>query len=149
MNDFSANPQTGNGSYKPVDGSGLSILLVDDHESSRVSLERLLVRRHFKVLQSDTVKGGMAAFARHHFDLLIADISLPDGTGYDLIRAIKPKAPLVSVALTGHGSAGDIEQTSKAGFAIHLTKPIRMEVLDKALKEAVRILRASSKSTDK
>ena len=131
--------------YVSFDGSGLTLLLVDDHESSRLSLERLLLRRGFKVIQSDTVRGGLSALARHRIDILLADIGLPDGSGYELLEKIDPKAPMASIALTGFGTVQDLEMSRKAGFSIHLTKPIRMEALDTALGEALQQLRSKGR----
>jgi CheY-like chemotaxis protein len=65
-----------------------------------------------------------------HFDLLISDLGLPDGSGYDLMRELvssgrKPPA----IALSGYGMAEDIHRSHEAGFDEHLTKPVDIQAL--------------------
>ncbi|HXI52005.1 MAG TPA: PAS domain S-box protein, partial [Candidatus Saccharimonadales bacterium] len=60
------------------------ILLVEDHEPTRTVLSQLLVRRKFKVTTAGSVEEAMAAAYEDSIDLLISDIGLPDGNGFDL-----------------------------------------------------------------
>jgi CheY-like chemotaxis protein len=68
----------------------------------------------------------MGALKGDDFDVLVSDIGLPDGTGIDLIRAVREKLckRMPAVALTGFGMDEDINRTREAGFDEHLTKPI-------------------------
>jgi PAS domain S-box-containing protein len=111
-----------------------SILLVDDHESTRHTLMRLLERRGYSVKAVATMAQARAVIGQHEFDLLISDIGLPDGSGNDLMRDVRQKHPRMrGIALSGHGAETDIARTGAAGFAMHLTKPVRIEELDRVL----------------
>jgi DNA-binding response OmpR family regulator len=68
------------------------------------------------------------------FDLLISDLGLPDGSGWDLmrqLRSIHPKMP--GIAMSGFGTTDDIRQSRDAGFKEHLVKPVNIADLRSAI----------------
>jgi hypothetical protein len=67
------------------------------------------------------------------FDVILCDIALPDGNGYDLIAEAKRKRPLKAVALSGFAMPDDIERGRKAGFDFHLAKPVDFHELRSVL----------------
>jgi PAS domain S-box-containing protein len=109
------------------------ILLVEDHEPTRNTLSLLLARRGYVVVSSASFNEALAVSQKHDFHLLISDIGLPDGSGYDLMEKLRENSNIKGIALTGYGMEQDIGRSRKAGFETHLTKPIRMERLDAAL----------------
>jgi PAS domain S-box-containing protein len=113
--------------------SATRILLVEDHEPTRNTLSLLLIRRGYEVITSSSFNDAIAVSQKHNFHLLISDIGLPDGNGYDLMERLKQNLDIKGIALTGYGMEQDIGRSQKAGFITHLTKPIRMETLDAAL----------------
>jgi CheY-like chemotaxis protein len=64
---------------------------------------------------------------------LLSDIGLPDGDGYRLMRELKDLQGLKGIALTGYGLDDDIALSREAGFAVHITKPVQIHLLDAAL----------------
>jgi PAS domain S-box-containing protein len=113
--------------------SGLRILLVEDHEATRIALEHLLVRRGYKVISATSVAEARTAAQRDQFDLVVSDIGLPDGDGYILMSELREQFGLKGIALTGYGTEQDVSRAQNSGFVAHLTKPIRIEALEKAL----------------
>lgn len=110
------------------------ILLVEDHGPTRTTLTHLLMRRNFIVLTAATLAEARALAEAGNFNLLISDIGLPDGTGYELLEELKERrVDLKAIALTGYGMEHDIARSQLAGFELHLTKPVRVESLDRAL----------------
>jgi len=75
--------------------------------------------------------------AETRFDLLISDIGLPDGSGYELMAELSAQQDIKGIALTGYGMEKDILRSSAAGFHSHLTKPIRMQSLESAISQAL------------
>jgi len=71
------------------------------------------------------------------FDLVVSDIGLPDGNGYTLMLELRKDFGLKGIALTGYGMEQDVLRGQNAGFVAHLTKPVRMESLEKALSEVI------------
>jgi PAS domain S-box-containing protein len=122
-------------SPKSAARTGLRILLVEDHEPTRIALEQLLLRRRYKVQAAGSMKEARAAAKKRKFDLLISDIGLPDGNGCDLLHELRQRSPIKGIALSGYGMDTDIAHSQDVGFAVHLTKPVRAQSLDEALSE--------------
>jgi CheY-like chemotaxis protein len=110
------------------------ILLVEDHEPTRLALTQLLQHRRYKVTPAGSCAEARSLMKKNEdFYLLISDIGLPDGSGYDLMNEFQKKFGAKGIALTGHGTEEDITQSQKSGFTTHLTKPVRFELLEIAL----------------
>jgi signal transduction histidine kinase len=109
------------------------VLLVEDHEPTRKTLEMLLTRRRYDVAASASIAGARALAKDQKFDVLISDIGLPDGTGFDLMKEMRLHYEIPGIALTGYGMEEDIERSQDAGFFMHLIKPVHVQSLDKAL----------------
>jgi CheY-like chemotaxis protein len=115
-------------------------LLVEDHEPTRAALTRLLLRRQFEVTGASSMAEARSAIqnTEKDFDILISDIGLPDGSGYDLMAELRQAHDVEGIALTGYGMDEDVQRSHAAGFAEHLTKPVRIELLDQALAAVVQ-----------
>jgi len=120
----------------------IRILLVEDHEPTRTTLAGLLLRRRYDVAAAATAAEARALAGTRHFDLLITDIGLPDGNGYDLMNELGKKNQLRGIALTGYGREHDVERSENAGFDAHLTKPVRIQSLEAALDAAAKLIQA-------
>ena len=119
------------------DGVRTTLLLVEDHEATRTALAHLLKRRNFDVVPAGCVEEAREAVARGGIDLVISDIGLPDGSGYDLMAELKRGYGLSGIALTGYGMDQDVVRSQASGFVVHLTKPVTVQALEKALKAAL------------
>ena len=115
----------------------LRILLVDDHKDTCDALERLLVRRGHVVAAAHNVRSALEIATRDQFDLLISDVSLPDGSGMDLMIQLRAISAMPGIAISGFGNNGDIERSLQAGFSDHLVKPIKVEKLETAIAHAL------------
>jgi len=115
----------------------IRILLVEDHEPTRLALTQLLLRRRYKVETAGSLAEARALAHDHDFNLLISDVGLPDGNGCDLMREISGLQKITGIALTGYGMEEDVARTYAAGFIAHLTKPVRIESLETALTTAL------------
>lgn len=113
--------------------SRLRILLVEDHVPTRETLSALLRRRKHLVSTAGSLAEARQLVIRQSFDLLISDLGLPDGTGYELMAELAGKLPLKGIAVSGFGMEQDIAQSLEAGFVNHLIKPVRIEALEAAL----------------
>jgi CheY-like chemotaxis protein len=119
----------------PTDTAPLSLLVVDDHQATADIMARLLRRRGHTVVTAGSCAEARVAFAAHDFDCLISDLALPDGTGHELLRALRSRAPIPGIAISGSGEDADIQEAHAAGFARHFTKPLDIEALQRALLE--------------
>ena len=125
---------------KKIPAREIRILLVEDHEPTRASLTHLLSRRNYKVTPVGSLAEARSLVGKKKFHLLISDIGLPDGNGCDLMEELRQHSQLKGIALTGYGMEHDVNRSYAAGFAAHLTKPVRMELLDDALAVALKDL---------
>ncbi len=105
-------------------GKSLRILVVEDHSDTRQALSRLLSRFGHEISVADRAQNALNMINSKQFDVVLCDIALPDGSGYDVIAQAKRRQPVKAVALTGFGATEDIERGKQAGFDFHLTKPV-------------------------
>ena len=102
----------------------LRILLVEDHDDTRRILARLLAHFGHKIAVADSQQRALKMLRSRVFDVVLSDIGLPDGSGYDVISEAKRDRPVAGIALTGYGTDADIRRGKAAGFDFHLTKPV-------------------------
>lgn len=116
-----------------VGPTSLKLLVVDDHPSTRETLERLLARRSHTIRTAETAAAALVAAASDRFDLVISDVGLPDMSGNELMRLLHERHGLPGIAVSGFGRDEDIERSRNAGFVAHLTKPVQLDALDAAI----------------
>jgi CheY-like chemotaxis protein len=115
----------------------IRILLVEDHESTAHVLSRLLVKAGYQVAVAGDLASSRNVMQHDHFDLLLSDLGLPDGSGLDLMHEVASKQGIPGIAFSGYGTDQDVQKSLAAGFCEHLVKPIDMERLLRAVKHAV------------
>jgi CheY-like chemotaxis protein len=94
----------------------------------------------FEVSTAHDAASALAAARDFHPEVALIDIGLPGTNGYQLalrLREMPELKNMVLVAQTGWGRDEDREQSRRAGFNHHLTKPIDHELLEKILTGAV------------
>jgi PAS domain S-box-containing protein len=111
----------------------LRILLVEDHRDTRRTLSRLLTHFGHEVLAADNIQSARKIVDSGNVEVLLCDIGLPDGTGYELVSQAKSKRPIKAVAITGFGTEEDIRRSKEAGFDFHLVKPVDLHELQTVL----------------
>src|ERR1700733_13022335 len=101
-----------------------SILVVDDESEIREGLELLLTNEGYGVSSAETGESGLVKLGEHPFDLLLLDVSLPDGNGLDLLREIHRRdRNLPIVLITAFGSIDMARAAFKGGALDYITKP--------------------------
>ena len=105
-------------------GRRLRILVVEDHGDTLQALSRLLNHFGHEISAADGAQNALNMIDSKEFDVVLCDIALPDGNGYDVIAQAKRRRPVKAVALTGFGTSEDVERGKEAGFDFHLTKPV-------------------------
>ncbi len=128
----SSTPPLNNSPRRP-----LRILLVEDSPESRQVLERLLTRRGHTIHSAGSLAEALTIADTQELDLLLSDISLPDGSGLDLMRRLQAVHPITGLALSGLGTELDRSQSLSAGFSEHLTKPVDFPTLEAALARVI------------
>jgi CheY-like chemotaxis protein len=112
------------------DLSAVRALVVDDDADAADLLRFALERCDAHVLAVASAMDALQAIDTKPFDVMLADIGMPDVDGHDLIRAVRAReaqvrsTPMAAVAITAHAGPGDRDRALAAGFDWHLTKPV-------------------------
>jgi len=112
----------------------LNILVVENHEDTLQAMKMFLELEGHTVQTAGTMKAALEA-ADTGFDLIITDIGLPDGDGWQLMRQLRERGPVRAVAMSGYGWKEDIEKSRAAGFFAHLLKPLKIAELEAVLRK--------------
>ena len=104
-----------------------TVLVVDDVPDVTEMIELLLKHAGYDVSTAESAKDALHLARMNHYDLVISDIGMPDMNGYELATALRElaaynKTPLIAV--TGYSEYDDRGRAVRAGFNVHLTKPI-------------------------
>ncbi len=111
----------------------VKILLVEDHGDTSRALVRLLENQGYDVETADSMASALTAVKHERFNLLLCDIGLPDGTGFELMEEVRKDCQTPALALSGFGMEEDVLRSRMAGFEGHLTKPVNFQKLEAAI----------------
>jgi DNA-binding NtrC family response regulator len=101
-----------------------SVLIIDDEQEIRESLEQLLSLEGYQAASAATGEEGIKQVDGGVFDLVLLDISLPDRNGLDVLKSIKRDSPETSVIMiTAYDSSQMAFHASKEGAESYITKP--------------------------
>jgi CheY-like chemotaxis protein len=114
----------------------LRVFVVEDHPDTLDALCLYLKHVGHTVRSARTKQEALRKIAGGDYDVLISDIGLPDGNGWDLIREMGEYRPQFAIAMSGYGTVADNERSAEAGFRHHLIKPVSVERLAAVLDEA-------------
>jgi len=115
-----------------VDGSGTTLLVVEDNEASRDALARRLERHGFHVLLAVDGRQGVSAARAHMPDLILMDLGLPVLDGWDATRQLKADERtrhIPIIVLSAHAMTSDRDRALAAGGDDFDTKPVRFRAL--------------------
>src|SRR5438477_8414826 len=120
---------------KPAAGSSRkrNILIVEDHENTATGMSKLLKRNGHEVVTASTVRQALDVLRTTPLDLLVSDLGLPDGNGFEVMKELSKISDAKGIAISGYGMEEDLERSSRAGFSAHLTKPIDVQKLQETI----------------
>jgi CheY-like chemotaxis protein len=122
-----------------IEPKSLRVLVVEDNRDSAESLKRLLALCGYEVTIAETAMEGFEAATREQPHVVLCDIGLPDSDGYCLAEALQ-KHPVTSaarlIAVTAYSKDEDKERSRKAGFLLHLVKPVSPGTILKVLEDS-------------
>ncbi len=119
------------------------ILLVEDTEENRFVIESFLKKTASLIEVAENGLIAVEKFKDGDFDLVLMDIQMPVMDGYEATRRIRAweaqsgVAPTPIIALTAHALASETEQIMAVGCNLHLSKPVRKQVLLAAIGDLV------------
>ena len=114
------------------------ILVVDDEESICQLLEVMLTEEGYWVRTATNYDEAMKLFETDQFDVVIADIMMPDVDGLTLLKDVKKVDPEIPVILiTAYASLGSAVEALRYGAFDYITKPFKMDQIRYAVKRAL------------
>jgi signal transduction histidine kinase/ActR/RegA family two-component response regulator len=121
----------------------LRVLVVDDDEESRLVLSEHLQRCDGVVFTAGSAADAYDVLRREHVDVLLADIAMPGEDGYTLIRRLRAghvpaSASIPAAAVTAFAREEDRRLALRAGFQMHLAKPVDPDCLVAAVASLAR-----------
>lgn len=114
----------------------VTILLVEDNADSAAAMGELLGLHGYRVKIAATVREALELV--DDADVLVSDITLPDGTGHELMQKVRARRAIRGIALSGYDSADDRQRSAAAGFAHHIVKPVEPERLIAVIEKLCR-----------
>jgi CheY-like chemotaxis protein len=112
--------------------SGIKVLAVDDDTDSRGAIERILERCGATVRTASSMEEALSEFTQFSPHVILSDIGMPVHDGFELIsrlRALPGARHIPAVALTALARSEDRTRVLRAGFQMHLAKPVESHEL--------------------
>lgn len=116
----------------------LRVLVVEDHQDTLKYLCMYLEQSGHAVLSARTIQQAVEALHTSECDVVLSDIALADGSGWELLSKLHLHRPPYAIAMSGFGTAADAQRSKDAGYRHHIVKPIDPDLLDGLLEEARR-----------
>jgi CheY-like chemotaxis protein len=120
--------------------SPLRLIVVEDHANTAEGLKKFLKSVGYDVFVATDMTSALWLATSVQFDLLLSDLGLPDGTGWELLKHLNAgQRPIRAIAFSAHNSPEDVKQSAEAGFVEHLSKPLSPTKLCAAIQRVATV----------
>jgi CheY-like chemotaxis protein len=115
--------------FKQLDLSGIKVLVVDDEPDARYLIKCVLEECGAEVITADSAAQAVLTVEIEKPDVLVSDIGMPSVDGYELLRKVRTLGQarggdLPAIALTAFARSEDRTRALRAGFSVHVSKPV-------------------------
>jgi CheY-like chemotaxis protein len=129
----------------------IRVFVVEDELDTREFLDRFLTACGAEVLTVSTAAEALARLPQCEADVLVSDIGLPDMDGYDLMQQIrrlgvKNLGAMPAIALTAYARIEDRTRALRAGYQVHLAKPVEPAELVATIASFAELIEAQRRS---
>lgn len=124
----------------------MDIFLLEDDEAIGIGLTYSLGNEGYNVTLAKSVKEAEKIIDEKEFSLYILDLTLPDGSGYDVCKRIKAKGDLPVIFLTAYDDEVNVIMGFELGADDYISKPFRVKELMLRIKSVMR--RYSNETSD-
>ena len=116
----------------------MNIFLLEDDEAIGIGLVYSLQNEGYTVTHAKTVKEATKIIAEKAFSLYLLDLTLPDGSGYDVCKQIKEMGDLPVIFLTAYDDEVNVVMGFDLGADDYISKPFRLKELSARIKSVLR-----------
>jgi CheY-like chemotaxis protein len=117
----------------------LRLFLVENHEDTIKYMRLFLEQLNYHIRVAPDMTTALRDIPNSRCDVLISDIGLPDGDGWQLMEKLGSNRPPIAIAMSGYGTGNDQQKSREVGYSHHLVKPFTPEVLLAVLRDAEKI----------
>jgi CheY-like chemotaxis protein len=130
------------------DLSGVKVLVVDDEPDARDLIGRVLGGCGAEVFSAGSAEEALAVLARERPDVLLSDVGMPKMDGYELMKRVRALdrsrgGRIPAIALTAFARSEDRTRALRAGYLVHLSKPIEPSELAATVASVAGQMRAN------
>ena len=112
------------------------VLVVDDEDFHRELMQKLLSKLGYEVAVAESAEQAFSLLREEKFPVIITDLIMLEMDGVEFCQMLRETdTKTVVIALSGHTELYETERLIEAGFDNHLTKPINVETISKAINE--------------
>ena len=106
------------------------VLIIDDEPDALMLLRRVLEDHDARVQTASATDAALAMLTEETFDLIVSDIGMPGGDGYEFIAELRTRGVSTpAIALTAFAHTADRERALSAGYQAHIAKPLNVDAL--------------------
>ena len=120
----------------------MRIFVVENHPDTLKYLKMYFESLGHSVTTACTMLAALAASPTEDCDVLLSDLGLSDGDGWQLMEQAQFPQPVYAIAMSGYAAESDFARSKDAGFRRHIVKPFGGEYLREVLEEAAREIEA-------
>jgi CheY-like chemotaxis protein len=124
-----AHPRSPHATFIAAELAGLTVLVVDDQSDARDLIKRVLQDCAAEVITAGTVEEALRLVEAHRPHVLVSDIGMPEADGFELLKRVRALGParggrVPAIALTAFARSEDRTRALRAGFLVHVSKPV-------------------------
>ena len=125
------------------------ILVIDDEDSMCNFMEIMLSKEGYEVATTTSGSEGVAKLKDDNYDLVIADLNMPEMTGIDVLKEVKSfKSEQELIVMTAFASVDTAIEAMKQGAADYITKPFRVDEIKLAIEKSINRRRLIGENTE-
>jgi DNA-binding response OmpR family regulator len=117
----------------------LRLFLVENHADTTKYMQLFLEQLNYDIRVAPDMATALRDIPNSQCDVLISDIGLPDGDGWQLLEKLGSNRPPIAIAMSGYGTGNDQQKSHAVGYSHHLIKPFTPEVLLAILHDAEKL----------
>ncbi|MEW5994158.1 MAG: response regulator, partial [Candidatus Zixiibacteriota bacterium] len=114
------------------------LLVIDDEDSMCRFMEIMLSREGYQVETATSGKDGLTLLKTHDYDLVFADLNMPEMTGLDVLREARSfKGDQDLIVMTAYASVDTAIEAMKQGAVDYITKPFKVDEIKIAIEKSI------------